>query len=112
MTFQDTVPVLDVVFNASLGDDPEFTATVFGGRTEELLNEGGERNICDSASVTLDQGDMVVKALEVVGWEHSDGGVGFPGERGERAVGGDGILLLGNVGVSTLETLLIPCGST
>jgi hypothetical protein len=60
--------------------------------------------------VAFDQKDMIIKSLEVVGREDGDAGVGFPRQGSEDAVRADGVLLLRNVGVCTLESLLRPGG--
>jgi hypothetical protein len=86
VSFEDTVPLLNVILVTSLRDDPKFAATIFGGRTEKGLYEGGECNICDSTSVTFNQWQIALEALEIVGGEDSDGGVGLPGKCGEHTV--------------------------
>jgi hypothetical protein len=86
VSFEDTIPLLNMIGDTFLRDDPKFAATIFGGRSEKSFNEGGECYICDCTSVTLNQGQIALEALEIVGGEHSDGGVSLPGECCEDAV--------------------------
>ena len=78
VAFQFAIPFLNVVCNATFGNNPKLGCPVFTCRCKQLLDERRESHVRNASSVTFNEKDMVVESLEVISGENGDTGVSLP----------------------------------
>ena len=99
------IRILKVLSQASLGSYPKFDSAVLWSSCQESIVERGEVAIGHVSLVALNEQDIVVESLKIVGGEHSDSWSRLVRECSEDAITADSILLLGNASIDTLEFL-------
>jgi hypothetical protein len=75
-------------------DNPKFNGRVIRGGGEELVLEWRPLEIGDVTGVTLEEGQVLVESLEVVGTEDSDGTLCGPVDSCQFTIGGETILIV------------------